>query len=298
VNAVLTRALALLTVAAGAGVLAGPKPLSVAGGLLLGFVLPGTALTGVLFRGRRLTPVERTVLAPALSMAVLIVAGLLIYLCRIDLDRLSWTVATAGVTLLALIVTALRPHPAAVPAPAVDEQPRPVGERLSRIQLTPGDMAGMADAHTVVMSVVPPEDEEQAAATEKAQRTRLVKQLLPLVLVLAVLGGASWLSFGTSRATYETTVTALSAAPSGPVDALGNRVVAVSASGLVAADGPYTLTVSGAAGTTPARRVLAVAGDGTWTGNLTMPGDQRMTVNLYRAGDTAAYRTLFISAVR
>ncbi|MEV8503451.1 hypothetical protein AB0368_01325 [Actinoplanes sp. NPDC051475] len=296
-NTLLTRVVAGLTVAAAVAVLAGPKPLTVAGGLLLAFVLPGIAVTGALFSRRTLTAVERTVLAPALSMAVLVVAGLLIYLCRVPLDRLSWTLATGSLTLIALAVPLLLPKGALAAPAATEEQPRPVGERRSRIDLTPRDATVMAEARTIVMSVVPPEDEEQAAADEKAQRSRLVRQLLPLALVLAVLGGASWLSFGTSRETYETTVTALSAAPSGPVDASGNRVVAVSASGLVASDGPYTLTVRGTAGTTPTRRVIAPAGDGTWSEQLTLPGDQRMTVGLYRAGDTAAFRTLYISAV-
>lgn len=296
-NTLLTRILAGLTVAAGAAVLAGPLPLAVAGGLLLGFVLPGTALTGVLFRGRTLTSIERTTLAPALSMAVVIVAGLVLHACGLGLDRLSWTVATAGVTLLALIVPAVLPRREPAAVEPVEEAPHPVGERRSRIQVTPGDVAVIAEARTVVMSVVPPEDEEQAAAEGKSQRGRLVRQLLPLVLVLAVLGGASWLSFGTSRETYETTVTALSAGPSGPVDAAGNRTVAVSVSGLVRTDGPYTLVVTGAPGTTAIRRVIAATGADSWTQTLTMPGAQRMTVNLYRSGDTTAYRTLFISAV-
>jgi hypothetical protein len=43
--------------------------------------------------------------------------------------------------------------------------------------------------------------------------------------------------------------------------------------------------------------VIAPAGDGTWSESLTLPGDQRLTVSLLRAGDTGAFRTLFISAV-
>jgi len=302
VTTLLTRILAAGSVAAGAAVLAGPLPLAVAGGLLLGFVLPGAALTGALFRGRTLTSIERTTLAPALSMAVVIVAGLLLHVCGVALDRVSWTLATAGVTLLALAVPAVLPGRAVAVEQAAEEAPRPVGERLSRIQVGPvdpagaGDVAVIAEARTVVMSVVPPEDEEQVAAEERSRRGRLVRQLLPLVLVLAVLGGASWLSFGTSRETYETTVTALSAGPSSVVDAAGNRTVAVSVSGLVRTDGPYTLVVTGAPGTTATRRVIAVSAD-RWSETLTMPGAQRMTVNLYRAGDTTAYRTLFISAI-
>ena len=103
-NALAARILAAVTVAAGAAVLVGPQPVSTAGGLLLGFVLPGLALTATLLRGRTLTPVERTMLAPALSLAVLVIAGLAIYLSGFVLNRIAWTSATVGVTLMALIV--------------------------------------------------------------------------------------------------------------------------------------------------------------------------------------------------
>jgi hypothetical protein len=148
------------------------------------------------------------------------------------------------------------------------------------------------------MSIVPVlEDEQGSAAEDQAHRRRLLRQFLPLVVVAAVLGGASWLSFETSRATHDTVVTALSAAPPGPVNAAGNRTVRVSATGLLAEDGPYTVSVTGPAGTTPVRRTVAVTGDGTWSEALNLPAARRMTVSLYRAGDTTAYRTLVISAV-
>jgi hypothetical protein len=291
----MSRVLAALAIAAGAAVLFAPRPAAVAGGLLLGFVLPGMALLGVLFRRRTLTAVERTVLTPALSMGVLIVAGLGIHLVGLRIDRPAWTVATVGVTLAGVVAARLlrrRTPVAAVPAAAQ----MPAEENAVRLPAY-----GMAEAHTIVMSIVPvvapEEDEQRAAAEEKARRRRLLRQFVPLVLVAAVLGGAGWLSFTTSRATHDTVVTALSATPSGPVGADGNRTVRVTASGLLAADGPYSVSITGAAGSTTVRRTVAVTGDGTWSEALRMPGAQRMTVNLYRAGDTTAYRTLFISAV-
>ena len=247
------RLLLALAVAAGAAVLFAPRPLAVAGGLLLGFVLPGTALLGALFRRRTLSPVEQSVLAPALSMAVLIVAGLVGHVAGLRIDRLAWTGATVGVTLVAVVAARLlgRRAPAAGPP---DRLPRPTGRQLLR-------------------------------------------QVLPLALVAAVLGGASWLSFDTSRDSHDTVVTALSATPSGPVNAAGNRTVRVSASGLQAGDGPYQVRVTGTARTPTVERTVAVTGDGTWTAALSMPGGQRMTVSLYRAGDTTAFRTLSVSAV-
>ncbi|WP_433717446.1 hypothetical protein ACQP2Y_25085 [Actinoplanes sp. CA-051413] len=303
-SALLSRVVAALAVAAGAAVLFAPQALAIAGGLLLGFVLPGMALLGVLFRRRALTAVERTVLTPALSMGVLIVAGLAIHVVGLRIDRLAWTVATVGVTLAAVLATWLLPPRRVRAADSAEPRPRPVGEKLVRIGVGENTVRlplnGMAEANTVVMSIVPAvleEDEQRAAAEEKARRRRLLRQFLPLVAVAAVLAGASWLSFTTSRATHDTVVTALSATPSGPVNAAGNRTVRVSATGLVASDGPYTLSVTGPSGAATVKRTVSVTGDGTWSEALSLPGAQRMRVSLYRYGDTTAYRTLYISAV-
>jgi hypothetical protein len=282
VNALMSRGTAALAVVSGAAVLYAPRPLAVACGLLLGFVLPGLALLEVLFRRRALTTVERAVLTPALSMGVLIVAGLLIHVTGLPIDRLAWTVATVVVTVAAVITAPLLPARRVRAVQTVGAPAAP-----------PPPLDEVADAHTIVMSVVP----VAPVAGEEQTRRRLLRQLLPLVVVAAVLGGASWLSFATSRDTHHTVVTALSAAPPGPVDSAGNRTVRVSATGLLAADGPYTIRVTGPAGTATVERTVAVTGDGSWSETLSLPGTRRLTVNLYRSGDTTAYRTLFISAV-
>jgi hypothetical protein len=320
VNAVAARVLAVLTLAAAAGVLAGPAPAAVAGGLLLGLVLPGLALTATLFRGRPLTAVERTVLAPALSLAVLVVGGLLVYVSGYPLDRPAWTAVTAGVTLLGLVVPAVPlPRPSvrrAVAAAARETEMADlaaaaklavqvaVGEQ--RVRITPGEEtgrprpAGSADDATVLLPVVrdtgpgpvvPPL--VPVRPIQKPPLRRIARQLVPMVLVLAVLGGASWLSFHSSRTNYDRSVTALSAAPPPAADAQGNRTVTVTASGLVAADGPYRIAVLGSG--TVARRTVAVPGDGTWTARFTL-GRARTAIALYRASDTTAYRTLYVAA--
>jgi hypothetical protein len=331
------RIVAVLTVAAGAAVLFGPAPLAVTGGLLLALVLPGLGVTETLFRGRHLARVERTVLAPGLSLAVLVLAGLIIYVTGFTLDRVAWTSATVGVTLVGLFGatvparwTALavrlgayliaeddddapnRRQPAAAGerAPAGRTAPAraPVGYQVATITAPDRD-----EADTLVLPAVVLQEQARATIAEPAARRpakkakpvlaraprRLVWQAAaPLVLVLAFLGGASWLSYDSSRSSYDTTVTALSAAPSGPVNSAGTRTVKVTVSGLVAAQGPYTLVVSGARGATTMRRTIAVTDSGTWTANLSLPGGQRMTLSLYRAGDSTAYRTLFVSAVQ
>lgn len=293
-NAPRSRVVAGLAVAAGAAVLFAPQALAVAGGLLLAFVLPGTALLGVLFGRRVLTAVERTVLTPALSMGVLIIAGLLIHVLGLRIDRLTWTAATVVVT-LAAVAAARVPWRRARPANVPDGPPQPAGGATA-----PPPLTDVAEANTVVMSIVPAmatADEQRAGAEDQARRRRLTRQFLPLALVVAVLGGASWLSFTTSRATHDTVVTALSATPSGPVDATGNRTVRVAATGLLAADGPYRISVTIPSGATVVQRTVAVTEAGTWRSSLRLPAAQRLTVSLYRAHDTTAYRTLAISAV-
>ncbi len=275
-----SRVVAGLALAAAVVVLAAPPAAAVAGGLLLGLVLPGTALLDVLFRRRALTGVERVVLTPALSMGVLIVAGLLIHGAGLTINRLSWTVATVTVTLAGVITARLLPRRRVRVADPTDVSPRPLAEPVT----------GGGDS-TVVMTIAP------VTRTEDDHRRLRLRQVLPLVVVAAVLGGASWLSLHTARAAHDIVVTALSATPAGPVDAAGNRTVRVAASGLVAADGPYTVSVTGRAGTATVRRTVAVTDDGTWAETLSLPGRQRMTVNLYRSGDTTAYRTLYLSAV-
>jgi hypothetical protein len=268
VNARTAHILAGVTVAAGIAVVTGPRPVTIVAGLLLGFVLPGLALTAALFRGRVLTLVERSVLAPALSLAVLVVAGLVAAVAGQRLDHPMWTAASVGVTLCALLVPGIplprRPGPAVVPLLA--------GERRS----TGGSL--------------PP-----LRATGPVPVRRLARQLIPMVVVAAMLGGAAWLSVSSARRSYNVAVTALSAAPPGAANTAGLRSVAVSATGLVPADGPYALVVTVPGGAETERRAVVPTG-GTWTGQLTI-GSDRTTVGLYRAGDATAFRTVYIAAV-
>ena len=261
---------AVATVLCAAGAMIGPAALAVPGGLLLAFLLPGLALTDLIFRYRVLSAVERTVLAPALSMATMIVAGLGLYVAGFTLDRISWTLGTAGITLAVLALKA-------------------VPERVWQ-----GEEEGTEPVQ-VVRPPMPPGPFATSAYGLRVDRRRLFTQVLPLVLVLGLLGGAGWLSYAGSHSSYRVTVTALSAAPPGAVTAAGTRQLEVTASGLVAADGPYTVVVTDPNGTRTS--TLAVpAGSRTFTAALTIPAESRMTVGLFRAGDNTPYRTVVIAA--
>ena len=323
------RYLALLTLAAGAAVLFGPQPLAVAGGLLLALVLPGLAVTETVLRGRKLARVERVVLAPALSLAVLVLSGLIIYVTGFVLNKVAWTSATVGVTLVGLFGATVpqawaaiaarfgayliaeddddgTPTQAAAPAAPAKV---PVVTGAAPEQQT-AQVAAQGPNDTLILPAVLLEEQAKAKVAKQAENPakpvpvpprpprRLVWQAAPLLLVVAILGGAGWMSYHSSKTSYDSTVvTALSAAPSGPVNSAGTRAVAVTATGLVAANGPYTLVATGTSDTTTLRRTITVPANGTWTQSLTLPGSQRITISLYRSGDSSAYRTLFISAV-
>lgn len=305
--------IALVTVAAAAGVLVGPSLTAIAGGLLLGFVLPGLALTELLFRRRTLSPVERTVLAPALSLATLIISGLLLYVAGVHLNRTSWTLAAGGVTLVVLALTALpvrirRREPVPIDGEMVGSEP--VSRDRELVGASPTALPVAGDAATDFIPVIrdgdgpPPKKTPPAlpgpfapwSAAHKVEVRQLLRQLLPMIVVVAVLAGAGYLSFVNSRASYDVTVTRLSAAPPGVADAAGNRVVEVSASGLIADSGPYNLLVTNPAGANVLERAITVDGDGSWSAALTLPATVRLTVGLFRADDTTAYRTLLIAA--
>jgi hypothetical protein len=286
VSPLAARIIAGVTVLAGAGVFAGPPATAIAGGILLGFLLPGLALTEALFRRRKLTAVERTMLAPALSLAVLVIAGLLIYVAGYALDKVAWTSATLVVTLSALVV------------PGV-----PIRSRAERMAAA----AAASNDKTETIPVIRDEDPDPRThmpvlppplilTKEKPPLKRIARQLIPMVLVLAMLGFAGWFSFSNSRQGYDVSVTALTATKPTDPDPAGDRSLEVKATGLVPADGPYSVVITGDAGTAAVRRTVPVPANRTWVERMTV-GPERTTISLYRSGESVAYRTLYVAAV-
>ncbi len=274
--------LAVVTVLAGAGVLTGPAAVRVAGGVLIGFVLPGLALTTALFRDRiALTAVERIMLIPALSLATLVLGGLVAWGVGLPLHRETWLGVSGVVTVVALGTTMIWP----VAAP---ERSR----REGRVKLpTPGDP-------TLILPVFLDRAGTPAQPSwwRRLTPARPQHTLLPLTLALALLGGASWYSVWTSVRTHDVTVTALSAAPPSPANALGERSVSITATGLSAGRGAYAIVVTSPAGTETSRQELTADPAGTWSGDVTVPGGERTTIGLYRYGATAPDRTVIIAA--
>jgi hypothetical protein len=258
-------AVAAATTVAAVGVSTGPTAVAVPAGIVLAFALPGLALTAAAFRGRELSTVERVVLAPALSLALIAVCGLVLQAAGIGLDRDSWTATTAGVTLLALVV-------AASPARASTGEPRPAEPVTTAPEPATGDGPG-ADSGP----------------------GRLHLRVLPLVLAALMLGGAGWFSFDDARDNATRTVTAMSVVRERPAATPQQRIVTITVTGLVAADAPYTVVTTGPGDSKVAPRTI-YAGSDTWTGDLTVSGPDRISINLFRARRPAtAYRTVLLS---
>ena len=274
--------LAAVTVAAGTGVLTGPKALTVIGGLLLAFGLPGFALTTAVFRERiSLAPVERLMLVPALSLATLVLGGIVAWVAGLPLHRWTWLGISGVVTLVALATTVIWPVPVPTAAATAAKLPTP-------------------EDSTVVLPVTP--DRERTLQQEPpGWWSRLIPAqpahtLVPFVLTGLLLGGAGWFSVWTSKRTHDVTVTALSAAPPSSADNLGDRTVTVTATGLTATGAPYALAVISPVGDETFRQALTPDPKGAWTGTVTVPDGERTTIGLFRSGDTTAYRTVIIAA--
>ncbi|MEV4757067.1 hypothetical protein AB0J86_18410 [Micromonospora sp. NPDC049559] len=99
-----------LALVSAAAVFVAPAPAALVGGLLLALVLPGAALTRMLFPGRVVSVAEWTVLAPAFSLATLVLGGLGLYAADVRLTREAWCLLTAVVTVVAAVTAQLAPR--------------------------------------------------------------------------------------------------------------------------------------------------------------------------------------------
>jgi hypothetical protein len=258
-------------------VLAGPAVLAVPAGLLLALVLPGVAASSALF-GRRLWWGTRAVLVPALSLAILILGGLILYAAGVRLDQASWTLLTVCVTLLAAGAAYLtgrrRPQPDAGQPDAAE-----------------GVCAEGASAESAFAEDASAESDSVGHGPVVPGRAR---RLALVGLIVVLLGGASWISLRSAWAQAGSPVTALSVASVGTVDeATLLHGVTITLAGTASGGAGYVLRIHTVAGFQST--IDSPAGTG-WAGTVQVPAQERVTVDLYRAGDTSPYRTVFVAA--
>jgi hypothetical protein len=152
-------------------------------------------------------------------------------------------------------------------------------------------------ALAAVLAITPPEPAERPILPVSEltnRRRRLLQQVVPAVLAVAMLAGAGWLSLSTSIRTHQVTVTTLSVVPPGAADASGDRSIQVNATGLAGGPDAYALQVTSATRNT---RTAVIADErGLWTSTLRLPGDERLTLALYRAGGTSPLRTVIVAS--
>lgn len=253
-----------------AAVLLAPEPAALVAALLLTLVLPGAALTRLLFPGRRLSTAEWIMLVPGLSLATLVLGGLGLFAAGRPLTRLSWTVLVAAVTVAAAVAGQLRRwyaqrpgSPTPEPGDPASGDPEPVGRERERITFR-----------------------------------RAVLRLLPLVLAAGVLAGAGWFSLRTAQERDTEPFTALVMVPAFATEAPGpTRTVAIGIQCRERTDTDYLVRVRDDAGFDES--ITARLGpDEDWARRLAVPSTGRITVDLYRDGGAAPYRTVFLDNPR
>ena len=264
--ALLVAAAAL--VAAGAVLWPAPAALRVPAGLLLALVLPGIALTGALFGVRVLSTVERLVLPPALSAAVLVIGGLGLYAAGVHLGRVSWTALTAGTTVAAgAAVLATR--------------------RLRRQHADPQSVTETAMFGTVLV-----------AERERLTVRTVFWRLVPLALALLLVTGAAALAIRPTTAGRQP-FTALSLAPAADSVATqpNRRAVVLSVRCEENGDVGYALRVAGDDGYQQTFAVTLPPG-GTWTRTLQVPVTGTVTADLFMGTTAVPYRTVHLAGSR
>jgi hypothetical protein len=232
-------------------------------GLLLALVLPGVALTAALFGGRALSTVERLVLPPALSFAVLILGGLGVYALGVALNRASWTALTAGVTVIAGINTALwqrlRPSTA---SPSVTET-------------------------ALIGRVLVPEQ-------EKVRLSTLFWRIVPLIVAVVMVVGAGAIAWRGANADHRA-YTSLSVVPAPDNEAHpGRRTVVLAVHCEEDGTTGYRLRVLGDNGF-QATFDLTLRPGTDWAQPLQVPPTGTVTADLFKGSGPSPYRTVYLA---
>ncbi|GII23957.1 DUF1616 domain-containing protein [Planosporangium mesophilum] len=237
-------------------------------GLLLVFVLPGLALAAALFPGRVLSIVERLVLPPALSLAVLVLGGLGMFAAGIPLGRASWTALTTSVTVAAAVVARLR-----------------------------RDTAGTGSAAETAMF-----GRVLAVDREKMTVGAAVWRLAPLALAVLLIAGAGVLamrSAGTGGEPFTGLSLVPSPAPDGQQQAPPQtpRTVQVAIRCEEGEATRYSLRIADPNGFERTFDVALEPG-GRWSQTLEVPASGTVTADLFKNGGQAPYRSAHLAGVR
>jgi len=237
-----------------------------AGGALLAFALPGIAATGALFPTRPLPNVERAVLAPALSLAVVVLGGLLVDVLGMRLTAGTWGGLTAIATVVLAALRYLREFLAA------------------------------RDGRPVTVDAVPDEESGRFAAAD--DRTVALK-LGSLALVAVLLGGAFWIAMRSAVNQPEPGYTALSIVQeddNNRSDALRPVTIAVECHEDDTTQ--YRVEVKGAKSGVLSRFFVTLDPGEVWKSDLQVPNTDKVTADLFKGTDSTPYRSVFLSGLQ
>jgi uncharacterized membrane protein len=245
----------------------GVPPARWAAGVLLAFLLPGLSLTAVLFFGRALSIVERAVLAPALSLAVLVVGGLALNAARIRLTGESWATLTASTTVVL------------------------AGAGYARWWLA------TRRRYTPPIAVAP---DDGAGRAQPATRATLALKLASLAAIVILLVGASWLAITDSvRHQNQDAFTALSIVQEHVSNPNGaQRTVDIAVESHERGMTHYVMRVSGDQGALLNQYTIALYPLQTWKQRVDVPVTQKVTAELFKGTDNTPYRTVFVSGLQ
>jgi hypothetical protein len=239
---------------------------ALAGGALV-FVLPGVAATEALFGRRALTYLERIVLAPALSLATVVLGGLVLAAMGIRLTSTAWGGLCEVVTGVLWTGPYLLGRRGQVPATAA------------------------ADRSTVEQGSAFPAAQKAPAHTRGAVRARWNLALLGVALV--VLGLGSWI--GIRSAVHHTgePFTALSALPyDDPGAKYQVRPITLAVDCEEAGLTAYRLHVED--GSDVRNFNIELYPGEVWKQQILVQPASRMTAELFLGDSTTPYRTVFI----
>lgn len=247
----------------------GPSVIAIAFGLIFALVLPGYAITRLLGHARDLSRVEELFCIPVLSMASIIIGGVVIDVAGFTLTRSTWAVFLAGVTEAALVLDLILPW--RTHAAAADSGP---------------SNGTSPDAGATVRTAVPSGRRFSGRA-----RALIVGGVLAMTAVVAVM--TMVVGERDAVATQPPAATAIGMVPAFATEAPGStRTVSLYVWNGEGAQTTFTIRLTGTGKFTNTIRAT-VYDNSQWSGRAKVPSTGKVTAELFRPGDKTPYRTVF-----
>jgi hypothetical protein len=261
----------------------GPSVIAVAFGLIFALILPGYAITRLLGHARDLSRIEELLCIPALSMASIVIGGLVIDVAGFTLTRSTWAVFLAGVTEAALVLDLVLPWRNGITA----------GDTVSSTGMASTGMATTGMAWAGGASTIAPATVRTAGASRLSRRgtTLIVGGLLAATALVAVV--TMVIGEKDAVATQPPAATAIGMVPAFATEAPGStRTVSLYVWNGEGSPTTFTIRLTGTGKFTDTIRAT-VYDNSQWSGRAKVPSTGKVTAELFRPGDKTPYRTVF-----